>query len=29
MRMQEPHVSIVHHDYFAIITWFSTHIIVH
>jgi hypothetical protein len=29
MRMQELQVSIVHHDHFAIITLFSTHIIVH
>jgi hypothetical protein len=29
MRMHQPQVSIVHHDHFAIITWFSTHIIIH
>jgi hypothetical protein len=28
-RVHEPQVSIVHHDYFAIVTWLSTHIIVH
>jgi hypothetical protein len=29
MRMHEPHIRIVNHDHFAIITWFDTHIIMH
>jgi hypothetical protein len=29
MRMYKSQIRIVNHDYFIIITWFSTHIIVH
>jgi hypothetical protein len=29
MRMHQPQVSIVHNNHFIIVTWFSTHIIVH
>jgi hypothetical protein len=28
MRMHKPQIRIVHHDHFAVVTWFDTHIIV-